>query len=218
VFRIITVEREYGCGGAAIAQKLAQHLKWKLWDQSLTQEIADLAHVDCSAVERHNERLDSRLYRLGKVFWRGSYERAIPLDASATFDADCMVAMMEKISDKIAREGNAVIVGRGAPYFLRGRSDTFHVFLYAPHEEKIRRLLAGGLNESEAHELVETVDRERIAYVKHYFGTDWPTRSLYHLMINTSIGDSNVIATILEAMRRLESRGNPSVTEIRGVK
>ena len=212
------MEREYGSGAAAIAQKLADQLKWKLWDQSLTQEIADLAQVDCSTVERRNERLDSTLYRLGKVFWRGSYERQIPLDTSATFDADCMVAMMEKITDKIARDGNAVVVGRGAPYFLRGRSDTFHVFLYAPHDEKIRRLRSSGMSESEANELVETVDRERIAYVKHYFGANWPTRSLYHLMINTSVGDSNVIATILDAMRRLDARGNPSTTELRGVR
>jgi cytidylate kinase len=218
VFRIITVEREYGCGAAGIAEKLAQHLKWKLWDQSLTQEIANLANVDCSAVELRNERLDSRLYRLGKVFWRGSYERAIPLDLNATFDSDCMVAMMEKIMGKIATEGNAVVVGRGAPYFLRGRSDTFHAFLYAPREEKIRRLFSSGQTESEANELVDTVDRERIAYVKHYFNADWPTRSLYHLMMNTSIGDANVIATILETMWRLESRGNPSFTEMRGVK
>jgi cytidylate kinase len=218
VFRIITVEREYGSGAAAIAQQLAHKLKWKLWDQSLTQEIADLANVDCSAVERHNEKLDSRLYRLGKVFWRGSYERAIPLDVSSTFDADCMVAMMEKIAEKIAQEGNAVVVGRGAPYFLRGRSDTFHVFLYAPREEKIRRLMADGQSKSEANEAVDAVDRERIAYVKHYFNADWPTRSLYHLMMNTSIGDANVIATILDTMQRLESRGNPSFTELRGVK
>ena len=218
MFKIITIEREYGSGAAAIAQKLAHRLNWSLWDQSLTQEIADLANVDCSCVERHNERLDSRLYRLGKVFWRGSYERAIPLDVNATFDADCMVDMVGKIIEKIAREGNAVIVGRGAPYFLRGRSDTLHVFLYAPREEKIRRLLSAGQSESEANELVDTIDRERIAYVKHYFNADWPTRSLYHLMMNTSLGDENVIATILDTMRRLQSQGNPSFTEIRGVR
>jgi cytidylate kinase len=129
-----------------------------------------------------------------------------------------MVAMMEKIAEKIAQEGNAVMVGRGAPYFLRGRSDTFHVFLYAPREEKIRRLMADGQSESEANEAVDAVDRERIAYVKHYFNADWPTRSLYHLMMNTSIGDANVIAAILDTMHRLEARGNPSFTELRGVK
>ena len=46
--------------------------------------------------------------------------------------------------DRIATEGNAVVVGRGAPYFLREHADAFHVFLYAPRAEKIRRTIAGG--------------------------------------------------------------------------
>lgn len=218
MFRIVSIEREYGSGGGAIARKLADQLGWKLWDQRLTEEIAGLAKVDCSAVERHGEKLDSRFYRLAKVFWRGSYERAMPLDEAQTFDADCMVAMMERIAAKIAKEGNAVVVGRGAPFFLRGRDDTFHVFLYAPHEEKIRRIVADGGSENEAEELVETVDRERKAFIKHYFGADWPTRSLYHMMINTAAGDDIVIATIRESMRRLEEKGARQITSIRGVR
>jgi hypothetical protein len=43
-------------------------------------------------------------------------------------------------------------------------------------------------------------------FVRHYFGADWPTRCLYHMMINTAIGDENVISTILETMHRLEAK------------
>jgi cytidylate kinase len=208
MFRIITLEREYGCGCAGIASELAQRLHWKLWDHSLTEEIAKQAQVDCGTVEQREERIDGTFYRLAKTFWRGSYERSMPLDDRQTFDADCMVRMMEEITADIATEGNAVVVGRGAPYFLRERSDTFRVFLYAPRAEKIRRLRAGGNSEAEAEDLVETVDRERMAFIKHYFNADWPTRSLYHLMINTSIGDEKVIAMILDGMRLLQDQAH----------
>ena len=218
MFRIITIEREYGCGGGAIARQLAGRLAWKLWDRSLTEEIAGMAKVDCSAVERHGERLDSRFYRLAKVFWRGSYERALPIDDTQTFDADCMVAMMERITAKIAQEGNAVVVGRGAPYFLRDRQDTFHVFLYAPRAEKIRRIMADGGSRQDAEELVETVDRERIAFIKHYFNADWPTRALYHMMINTSMGDELVMETLLNTMRRLEQKAEPTTPGLSGLR
>ena len=218
MFRIITIEREYGCGGGAIARQLARRLAWKLWDRSLTEEIAGMAKVDCSAVERHGERLDSRFYRLAKVFWRGSYERALPIDDTQTFDADCMVAMMERITAKIAQEGNAVVVGRGAPYFLRDREDTFHVFLYAPRAEKIRRIMADGGSRQDAEELVETVDRERIAFIKHYFNADWPTRALYHMMINTSMGDELVMETLLNTMRRREQKAEPTTPGLSGVR
>ena len=116
----------------------------------------------------------------------------------------------------IAAEGNAVIVGRGAPFFLREREDTFRVFTYAPHDEKIRRLLAMGKSREEAEDLVENVDKERRAYIKHYFNAEWPTRALYHLMINTVIGDENAIATILQGMERLAA--HPAETRLRGVR
>jgi hypothetical protein len=55
------------------------------------------------------------------------------------------------------------------------------------------------------------VDRERIAYIKHYFHADWPTRSLYHLMLNTAVGDEPVIQTIVSTMHRVE--GRPKATD-----
>lgn len=210
MFRLVTIEREYGCGAAAIAAQLAKQLGWKLWDHLLTEEIARLAQVDPSAVMRCDERMDSRLHRLSKAFWRGSYERSSPLGAQV-FDTDRMVGMMQEIMNKLAREGNAVVVGRGAPYFLREQPAAFHVFLYAPRAEKIRRTMAEGHSEQEAEEMVDSVDRERIAYVKHYFNADWPTRSLYHMMINTAVGNEPVVKTILDTMHLVE--GSPKATD-----
>ncbi len=203
MFRVITIEREYGCGGGAIARKLAARLGWKLWDHLLSQEIAKMAQVDCAVVDSRDEKLDGRLYRLAKMFFRGSHERGTSLAESQIFDADCMVSLMERLALKVAEEGNSVIVGRGAPYFLRHRSDTFHIFLYAPHLEKVRRIVADGRNETEARQLIDIVDRERMAFVKYYFRSDWPTRVLYHLMVNTTIGDDQVVEMIVDTMHRL---------------
>jgi len=216
MFRIVTIEREFGSGGGVIAAELARRLGWKLWDQQLTCEIAQRAQVPESAVALCDERVDSRLYRLAKAFWRGSYERSIPLADAHTFDTDRMMTMVGEIMRTIAAEGDAVIVGRGAPFFLRERKDTFRVFTYAPHDDKIRRLLAMGKSREEAEDMVENVDRERMAYIKHYFNAEWPTRSLYHLMINTVVGDENVIATILNGMQTLAT--HPAETALRGVR
>jgi cytidylate kinase len=216
MFRIVTIEREFGSGGGGIACELARRLGWKLWDQQLTSEISQRAQVPESAVASCDERVDSSLYRLSKAFWRGSYERGMPLANSRAFDTDHMMAMVEEIMGTIAAEGNAVIVGRGSPFFLREREDTFRVFTYAPRDEKIRRLLALGKTREDAEDLVENVDKERMAFIKHYFNADWPTRSLYHLMINTVVGDENVIATILHGMQMRD--GYPAETVLRGVR
>ena len=121
MYRIITIEREFGSGAGDIARELANRLGWKLWDHALTEEIAKLAQVDCSAVERREERVDSPFYRLAKVFWRGSYERSLPVTGPEIFDADCLVRMGQQVMERAAAAGDCVIVGRGAPYFLRER-------------------------------------------------------------------------------------------------
>jgi cytidylate kinase len=212
MFRLITIEREYGCGAGAIAEQLARHLGWKVWDQLLTEEIAREAHVSASAVKRCDEKVDGRLYRLAKSFWRGSYDRGAPAGTQA-FDADCMMEMVEDILNRVTAEGNAVVVGRGAPYLLRERPDAFHIFLYAPRAEKIRRLREENHTLEEAEDLVDTIDRERMAYVKHYFNADWPTRSLYHVMLNTAVGNEPVISTILAAMHLVEGRPKATAYE-----
>ena len=205
MFRMIAVEREFGSGGGGIACELARRLGWKLWDQQLTYEIAKRAQVAESAVAVCDERVDGRLYRLAKAFWRASYERGMAIANSRAFDTDRMMTMVEEIMSNIAAEGNAVVVGRGSPFFLRDREDTFRVFTYAPRDEKLRRLIALGKSHEEAEDLVDNVDRERGAYIKHYFNAEWPTRALYHGMINTVVGDENVISAILNGMEALEA-------------
>jgi cytidylate kinase len=194
VYRVITVEREYGCGGGEIACELAERLGWKVWDHALTEEIAKVANVECATVERCAERVDSTFQRLVKVFLRGSYERSIPLHGAEPFDTDRFVAVGQQVMEKVAQAGNCVIVGRGAPYILRLRGDA----------EKLNRLVKIGKSVKEADELLDTIDRDRITFVKRYFNADWPTRCLYHLMINTAVGNENVISTILNTMRSLE--------------
>ena len=202
--RTITVEREYGSGGAMIAERLAKRLGWKLWDQELTSEIARTAKVTRDAACRCDERVDPLLSRLFRVYARGSYERTLPGNETAHFNADTMVKMLEKVILEAASKGNCVIVGRGSPYILRQRPDAFHVFVYAPVEEKIRRLKSIGQSESEAKQFIDEIDRERASFIRHYFNKEWPCRSLYNLMINSKFGDEHVVETILRNIAALE--------------
>jgi cytidylate kinase len=209
VIRNIVIEREFGSGAGTIAQKLAERLGWKLWDRAITEEIARRLHCDVEAVEQREERCDTGFYRLVKAFMRGSYEERLSGNVEL-LDAEHLAEIFEQISLDIAKQGNAVIVGRGATWFLRGRPDTFTVFIFAPREEKIRRL-ASSMDKSrgEAEQLIESVDRERAAFVKRYYGLNWPLRSLYHLMLNSKVGDDLVIETMLGEIERLNSKQAP---------
>lgn len=206
MINIITIEREYGCGGSEIAQQLAEHLAWKLWDHLLTEEIARLANCPKAEVECREERNDPLYYRLFKSFLRGSYEGSINAHKLQLVDSECIVKFTQRVVLQAAESGNCVIVGRGSQHFLADRPGTLRLFLYAPREEKVRRLLARGKTEHDAQELVDTVDQERSDFIAKYFNVEWPNRSLYHAMINTSIGDEAVVDAIVHFVKTFESK------------
>jgi cytidylate kinase len=207
VIKIITIEREYGSGATAIAKSVADHLGWTFWDHAITCEIARRLKCDVQSVQQREERPDPTFYRLVKAFMRGSYEESLQGSARLELlDAEHLALLFERIVTDIAGKGESVIIGRGAPWFLRNRRDTLRVFIYAPHDEKIRRLKAQGRKQSEAEDLVASVDHERAAFVKKYYGATWPDRYLYHLMINSEMGDDAVKKMILSEMDLLDAK------------
>ena len=198
--RILVIEREFGAGAGAIADKVAHRLGWKLLDHALTEEIAKLAKVNTETCRHREERVDPWLYRLAKVFWRGSHERSVMLPDADVVDADRLICLTQTVIEQAATEGQCVIVGRAAVYFLRERADTFCVFLYAPRELKYQRILAEVKNEAEAKYLLDTVDKERRAFIRHYYNAEWPARHLYHAMLSTAAGEDATVETILSLM------------------
>src|ERR1700756_540149 len=206
MIKIVTIEREYGSGGGEIAQLLATQLGWKLWDQLLTEEIARLANCPKAVVEVREERKDPLYYRLFKSFLRGSYEGSLNAHKLNLVDSESILKITERVVQYAAKSGNSVIVVRGSQHFLRSRPDTFRVFLYAPREDKVYRLLARGKSENEAQKLVDTVDRERADFIQKYFRVEWPDRAIYHSMINTAIGDQPVVEMILDLIKVIDTR------------
>jgi hypothetical protein len=203
---IITIEREYGCGGGEIAQLIADRLGWKLWDQRLTEEIARLANCPKGVVEAREERRDPLYYRLFKSFLRGSYEGSINAPKLNLVDSETILRTTRRVVEHAAERGSSVIVGRGSQQFLKDRSGTLRVFLYASREHKVKRLIARGKSEKEAEGLVDSVDQERADFIKKYFNVEWPDRAIYHSMINTAIGDEEVVRMILALKETCEAK------------
>ena len=206
MIKIITIEREYGSGGGEIAQLVSKELGWKLWDQLLTEEIARLAECPKAVVEVREEKTDPLYYRLFKSFLRGSYEGSINAHKLKVIDSESILRLTQRVVERAAEKGNSVIVGRGSQQFLKSRPDTLRIFLYAPREDKVRRIVARGKSEKDAEQLVDTVDQERADFIQKYFNVRWPDRPVYHALINTAIGDEAVTSTILDLARLLDKK------------
>ena len=196
MIQVVTIEREYGSGAAAIAKLLGDRLRFRVWDSAITEEVAKRLHCDVRAVEQREEKPDPTYYKLVKTFMRGSYEDRTGGRGFEMLDAEGLAKLFENVVTDIANHGQCIIIGRASPWFLKERTDTCRVFLYASHEEKMRRTMACGRTQKDAELLLETVDRDRTAFVKQYYGKNWPTRELYHLMVNTGTGDKAVVDLI----------------------
>jgi len=198
--QLLLIDQEYDAGASAIGEELAQRLGWSFFDQALTQEIARLAKIPSDVCHRRLERNDPILQRLINVIWRGSFVQNLPSPDLAILDSKRLASLLKRVIEQTAEKKPCVIIGRGAPYFLRDRTDTFCVFLYASRELKYRRILKRVGNETEAVNLVDSLDEDRRKFVKYHYGHDWPNREYFHAMLNTGIGDDNTAEAIFQLL------------------
>jgi cytidylate kinase len=198
-FSVVTFAREYGSGGAAIATRLAERLGYKLLDRALVERIAEMAKVGHDVAGRFDEHVDPWTRRLGRALRYGGFEAVSVVDGDAV-DSDRVAALSALIVREAAAVGRCVIVGRGAQCLLRSQPDAFHVFIYAPREERARRLHERLGPGADVEFALDEVDRERGAYTRRYCGGNWLDPHLYHLMVNAALGKEAAVSTILTAL------------------
>jgi cytidylate kinase len=197
--RVITVAREFGSGGAAVAARLAQTLGWRLLDHGLVTEVARAARVDPEMARAYDERLDTWMHRVAKKgLWGGGIEGLAAVSERDYFDAETMAALESGLIERAAEEGNCIIVGRGAQCLLQRRADVFHVFVYAPLHQRVERVRAR-MKVDDPRETIGEMEKQRAEYVKSRFGCNWRDPHLYNLMICSSLGEPTVVSTILHA-------------------
>jgi len=203
MFRVVTVAREYGSGGGRIAQLLAGRLGWKLLDRCLVEKIAEAASIEPQVAEKFDERPDPWFNRLAEVFGQSPGLRGyIGGPVPGRFDAEVAAHLTRRIIDEAAGIGECVIVGRGSQCILQQSEEAFHVFIYAPRSERLKRVLSRDtrLSKAEAEKNLDEEDATRAISVRANYGEDWQNRHLYHLMISSSLGEKEAGSIILSAL------------------
>jgi cytidylate kinase len=200
-YRILTVNREFGSGGGRIAQTIAGNLGWKLLDKDIIDAIAYAAHVDAKVVRRYDEHVESWLRRINQQAMRSAALAAgLELRDNALFDAEEMVKISQKIIERAYAEGNCVIVGRASQCVLQHKPDVFHVFVYAPHKQRILRLRERLPEGTDIEQRIRSVDAERAKYLQEYFSKYWLNPHLYDLMLSSNEGEDSAARVIQCAM------------------
>jgi cytidylate kinase len=178
---IITIGRQFGCGGKRIAEALGSKLGIPVYDHELIIKAAQESGFSAEFFKRSDEK--KRFFSLTSIF-AGSYNSDTEnyMSDKGLFQIQC-----ETIRS-IADHGSAIIVGRCSDYVLRDRSNTLNVFLTSPLEDRVRRVSeTEGVDLEKAEEIVMKQDRNRAEYYNYYTFGNWGVASNYDICIDSSI-------------------------------
>lgn len=179
---VITISREYGSGGHAVAEALARELHIPLYDHDIIDRTAaSLGYTTQQVAEREQNISTAKLWEL--IFT----DKSIPPSMNASEDDAIFVAESRTIRE-LASRGACVIVGRMANHVLRDRQHTLKVFVTSSREFAVERIVKkDGLTPEEAQRCIERINKGRANHCLQYSGHHWTDARRYDLVVNTSL-------------------------------
>ena len=133
---VITISRQFGSGGRAVGQKLAQKLDIPFYDKELISLAAKESGMNPEVFKSIDETAaNSLLYSLSM----GMYNFNGPLAMGDLPVNDKLYLLQHQLIREIAAKGPSVIVGRCADYVLKDSPHTINIFIYADMEYRKKR-------------------------------------------------------------------------------
>ena len=202
---MLTISHQYGSGGSQIARDLGSRLQWSMWDKEILRRVATEYQLAETDVEANDERVASFIEKLVDLIGMGGFATAYSILPPRGLDDAKLQQMTRTIIEDIAREGRAIIVNRGGNHILAKRPRTLHVFIFAPLEARVQRVVEmEKLTRSEAERRIAGMDRLRTDYVRTFYHADWRDPTHYHLTVDSAVwGDSGTADLILSALQHI---------------
>lgn len=113
---------------------------------------------------------------------------------------DAIYRAQSDVIRSLADRSSCVIVGRSADYALRDRSNVINIFLHAPIEVRVKRIMERGDAKTidQARQLAERTNKLRAAYYNFYTDKRWGDAASYDLTIDSSLLDPPAIVELVK--------------------
>lgn len=204
---VITISRQAGSQGTAIAREVASRLGWRFVDREVIHIAALEAGVPEQALaeleEEHRRSLVEQVLAAMRtlpllpsaqesLLREASYPLGAPVGSTLAPTPSALpvsiqdyVRVIEEVVRAIAREP-VVLVGRGTQAILADHPQAIHVLIVAPLEARMAHLSKmAQLSRESARQKVEDLDAARNGFLRRHFGVNWLDPLLYDLVINT---------------------------------
>jgi len=197
----VTISREKGAGGNAVAKLVGRRLGWQVFDNEIVDEIAKKAHIRRQLIESLDERDQATIQDI-----IGQLLNPEEIGTSG------YLVYLKQVVLTLGHQGNVVIVGHAAQFILPAQFG-LSVRMVAPIEVRTRRIAdKARLSLKAARVEIERIDRERAKSVRRHFGHDVTDPLSHDLIINTAAlsveAAAEVIVTALQQKLGVRIKGS----------
>ncbi|MEI4272780.1 cytidylate kinase-like family protein [Klenkia sp. LSe6-5] len=199
---VVTVSATFGCGGADIAPAVAARLGLPFHDRVIPAQVALRMGVPVEEAEANDESVVRGLWRV--VASLGTMPDPVGgvLPGAGAVDERSFRLHTEHVLTELAQVGG-VVLGRAAAIVLGDRPDALHVRLDGPPQRRLAAAVAHlGRPEDDVRREMQATDRARAAYVRHYHRCDPAEARLYHLVVDSTAFDHDLVVDLVVAAAR----------------
>ncbi len=201
---VITIARSYGSGGRTLGKLLAEELHINCYDRELLRMASDESGINEALFGAADEKKKNQsLFRIAQKIYKGEI---FPPDSDVFTSDDNLFNYQAKVIKELAASESCVIIGRCADFVLKDFDNITRLFLYAPKENCIQRILnQEGGDEKEISKKIDKIDKYRAEYYRYYTGRNWYDARNYDFCIDTSSRSySNLIGLVKSYIERNE--------------
>lgn len=184
---VITVGRQFGSGGRILAKAIADSLGIAYYDKELLVESAKHAGVNPEFFEKKDERFPTFLQGLFS-FSMGVTPMCYYTGASSITD-DGLYKSISEFLLHTAEEKSFVVVGRSSDYILRHHPRCVNIFVHAPMEECVKRIMErnDAIDATKAEAIAKKTNKWRADYYNFFTDKNWGDAKSYHLTLDSSL-------------------------------
>lgn len=205
---VVTISASYGAAGAEIGPAVAERLGLPFHDRAIPAQVAGRLGVPVAEAEANDETVVRGIWRL--VASLGTMPDPVGgvLPTAALPDERAYRQQTERLLEEIADGPGGVVLGRAAAMVLGPRADTLHVRLDGPPERRLEAAVArSGRPAEEIRREMETNDRAREAYVRHFYRCDPAAARHYHLIVDSTVLPMDTVVDIVVTAARARGIG-----------
>ena len=135
---IITIGRQFGSGGREIGKLLSELFGISYYDKELINEASKSSGLSTEYFEKADERAPSALLNSFSINWLTG---AGGIWGDGGLSNEYIFKFQSDVIRHLAETQSCVIVGRCADYILRHYPRCYNIFIHAPLEDRVTRIL-----------------------------------------------------------------------------